>query len=347
MKVIKPFFLGLFGGLALSLVLLVGLYFSPLRETAYFNADPELSDVRGKLSQYRDWLSQADLYIEDNQVKGSDTSDSLQTAQTLAWREYKKWRTHMGDLARAHAKPTVDGFWTWTYSLRYWELPITAFLALLPALLLAWRARSRFSAGRMTLRPVGGRAKTKAKNQAMASFEDAIKKVARISDNERKADTERIADKERSTEKEDVAAERQLDVEYPEPVVTYREEPPTAPIPTSEFMDGPDPVEAEPDTKPIPIISDTGLETNFLQTGPVWGEPIQAAGLSMEDEDGESDDGARGVMPPTTEVERIERRKEEVVKLARKGLTSSEISRRMRISQDQVEFIIRLRREKG
>jgi DNA-binding CsgD family transcriptional regulator len=36
-----------------------------------------------------------------------------------------------------------------------------------------------------------------------------------------------------------------------------------------------------------------------------------------------------------------------VLKLARKGMTSSEISRRMRISQDQVEFIIRLRREKG
>jgi DNA-binding NarL/FixJ family response regulator len=52
-------------------------------------------------------------------------------------------------------------------------------------------------------------------------------------------------------------------------------------------------------------------------------------------------------MPPTTEVERVERRKSEVLKLARKGLTSSEISRRMRISQDQVEFIIRMRREKG
>ena len=79
-----------------------------------------------------------------------------------------------------------------------------------------------------------------------------------------------------------------------------------------------------------------GLENNF------------SSGLSMEDEDGDSDgEEPLSVMPPTTEVELVERRKAEVLKLARKGLTSSEISRRLRLSQDQVEFIIRLRREKG
>ena len=62
----------------------------------------------------------------------------------------------------------------------------------------------------------------------------------------------------------------------------------------------------------------------------------------MEDEENSQDEFPRGVMPPTTEIERVERRKEEVLKLARKGVTSSEISRRLRLSQDQVEFIIRL-----
>lgn len=127
-----------------------------------------------------------------------------------------------------------------------------------------------------------------------------------------------------------------------------------------------------------------GLETQILNLGPGWGEshrpPVEEAsgaarpgnqpGLSMQDEDGgesgdseepppgafppgpfaesEQNGGAQNqFMPPTTEVERVERRKAEVLKLARKGLTSSEISRRMRISQDQVEFIIRMRREKG
>ena len=39
--------------------------------------------------------------------------------------------------------------------------------------------------------------------------------------------------------------------------------------------------------------------------------------------------------------------KEEIIKLARRGFTSSEIARRLRISQDQVETIIRLQRDAG
>ena len=51
MKVIKPFFLGMLGGLALGLVLWVGIYFTPLRQDLYFAADSELADVRSKLGQ--------------------------------------------------------------------------------------------------------------------------------------------------------------------------------------------------------------------------------------------------------------------------------------------------------
>lgn len=129
----------------------------------------------------------------------------------------------------------------------------------------------------------------------------------------------------------------------------------------------------EPETASLPLTGEgperaAGLETQIMKLGPEgWGEarrapapppqaperPAPQRGLSMEDEDvgagegGEGEAESAGVMPPTTEVERVERRKDEVVKLARKGMTSSEISRRMRISQDQVEFIIRMRREKG
>jgi DNA-binding CsgD family transcriptional regulator len=39
--------------------------------------------------------------------------------------------------------------------------------------------------------------------------------------------------------------------------------------------------------------------------------------------------------------------RQDILKLARRGFTSSEIARRLRISQDQVEFAIRLQREKG
>lgn len=162
----------------------------------------------------------------------------------------------------------------------------------------------------------------------------------------------------------------------PPPRVEFDEAavPPVSPYQDPSPYDvGPGNVFREPETTEIPMTDPetpsgrpAGLETQILNLGPGWGEshrpPMDEGsgatrsgnptGLSMQDEDGgESEDPEEppsgAFMPPTTEVERVERRKAEVLKLARKGLTSSEISRRMRISQDQVEFIIRMRREKG
>lgn len=303
MKAIKPFFLGTLGGLALAASLFLGLYFTPLRETLYFRLDPEMAQVRSRLLQYREWMSQTDLNIME---KGTKASDSLQSAQVLAWQEYKKWRSHLAELAHAHARPTAEGFWSWTYSLRYWALPMTIFLVLLPAFVSVWRMKYRFRPGRVPARSkvVGSSAQKK----AMSSFQDAVQKIARISDQERKA-SQGVEDSEEHM-------------------------PPTAPINISSFVEVKKP--SEPETKPFPIVQENGLEHTLTSS------------LSMEDEDGETDgEESLGVMPPTTEVELVERRKSEVLKLARKGLTSSEISRRLRLSQDQVEFIIRLRREKG
>ena len=303
MKAIKPFFLGTLGGLAMVAGLLVGLYYSPLRETVYFSADPEMAQVRSRLIQYRDWMSQTDLHIME---KGPKASDSLRTAQVLAWQEYKKWRAHLGELARAHTRPTAAGFWSWTYSLRYWVIPIGVFLVFLPPIWMGWRLRRRFLPSRLPIRSkaVGNPAQRK----AMSSFQDAVSQIARITDQDRK-------------ESQTVG-------------VSEEKLPPTTPINIGVLPD----LKAshEPETKSFALIQENGLESSF------------SSGLSMEDEDGESDgEESLSVMPPTTEVELVERRRGEVLKLARKGLTSSEISRRLRLSQDQVEFIIRLRREKG
>lgn len=288
MKVIKAFFLGVLGGLALTVLLLVGLYFSPLRETVYLRTDSKLAEVQAKVSEYREWLDQADLYIVE---KGPETSDSLRTAQTLAWGEYKKWRNHLGELARAHTKPTANGFLSWTYSLRVWVVPIGTVLTLFPALWVAWRTRVRSRPGRLMKRAHGTR--IKAQDEAITSLEDAVKKIARISDGEPK--------------------------------------PPTVP----KRVEGDD-----RDTEPISVVSGSSLAATP--------EPTDSDELSTEElEEDAEDEDSPGVMPPTTELEKVERRKDEVLKWARRGLTSSEISRRMRISQDQVEFIIRLRREKG
>ncbi len=376
MKVIKPFFFGVLGGLAMALALTVALYFSPLRETLYFQVDPEVVDIRSKLGQYREWLDQTDFRIaaNENGLSGDGkTADSLRNAQTKAWRDYKGWRNRLGDLARTHSKPTAAAFWPWVYSLRFWLAPMALVLALLPGSLLALRARLRVRSSRR--KPSGKNSNEKpsqgkiGRAQALSNFEDAIKKVARISE----------TDRGKTPISPPTIPKRP----------SIREEPPTTPVPITANVEPVSrdtvfgvPKRNEPDTVPLSIPSsdeerasmpkterlDLGRETAFLNIGPHWGGtasqpgerigdpgsgtphgPSDASGsrtdLSMEDED--AGEETLGVMPPTTEVELVERRKAEVLKLARKGMTSSEISRRMRISQDQVEFIIRLRREKG
>jgi hypothetical protein len=381
MKAIKPFFLGALGGLALSLALALALFFSPLREELYFSQDPEMSDIRAKLDVYQEWLAQTDLRIAENgngiAGTGGDT-DSLRNAQEKAWRDYKGWRGRLGQLARAHAKPDVAAFPSWVYSLRLWVLPIGVLLILLPGFLAAWRSGSRSRAAAAV--PKGA-----ARSKALTDFEEAIKKVARISETDRSGAGDAAAARSSATTlpldppnpglPKSLAAKAiapkaaESMVPAPKPAARAaapQQEPPTDRLPTSIFVESPNPTpkkKKEPDTVPLQIVSedsealDAGRETRFLQVGPGWGESITPPAapksrLSMEDEDAaaasaEPGEETLGVMPPTTEVERVERRKSEVLKLARKGMTSSEISRRMRISQDQVEFIIRLRREKG
>ena len=56
----------------------------------------------------------------------------------------------------------------------------------------------------------------------------------------------------------------------------------------------------------------------------------------------------RPVYPSTlSRLESEEEGKSDIIKLARRGFTSSEIARRLRVSQDQVEFVIRMHRERS
>lgn len=77
-------------------------------------------------------------------------------------------------------------------------------------------------------------------------------------------------------------------------------------------------------------------------------EDDQKSGIELEMEDVSpaevvvSDDQISELLLPQTEIMRVEKRKSEVLKLARKGMTSSEIARRLRISADQIEFFIRI-----
>jgi hypothetical protein len=330
MRLAKPIFLGALAGLALVLAALAGLYVSPLRQDLYYRADPALADLRSKLATYQDWLSQADARIA---LQGPE-ADSLRAEQARVWRDYKAWRSRMGELARAHARPSGPAFPEWAYSLRYWDGPAALAAALLGAGLAALGIRNRYRPAR--IRPgkaprAADPAASQAHAQAISRFEEAVKQVARISRAETPPKPAELP---------------------PTDILPIQPAAPVAPLPESR----------PPDTKPLPTVAPAvpppgqdGRETRLFQIGPGWGEapadrPPAMPDLPMEDEDapGENDPPAGpGPMPPTTEVERVERRKEEVLKLARKGMTSSEISRRLRISQDQVEIIIRMRREKG
>ncbi len=308
MKGIKTFIFGMFGGLALTALSTIALYFSPLRQPIYHRVDPELCDIRNKLSQYQDWLTQADLNIQNT---GEEASDSLQNAQGLAWQEYKKWRNHLGDLSHVHAEPTLAGFAGWGYSLRYWILSVGAALIFGLGGLVFWATKLLQRRAKKNSESRGGKLKhTYSKDSAKGSrMPFPPPKVSDRVNNKR----EEFPQADVKPERKSMADEETRSIEQLRPRI--------------------------PDTEPVPIVTHSGLETTFMQPD---------ASLKMEDEEFSSeDDSGRGRMPATTEIERVERRKDEVVKLARKGLTSSEISRRLRISQDQVEFIIRMRREKG
>ena len=313
MRTAKPIVLGALVGLALVLAALAGMYASPWRQELYFLADPGLSDMRTKLAIYQDWLTQSDARIA---LQGPE-ADSLRTEQARVWRDYKAWRTRMGELARSHALPSASGFLRWTYSLRYWDAPAAVIALVLGALsgFLGARARARPAQPRLGQSPLPAPGAATAQARALSEFEETVKQVARIS----RRDTRPAAGPPPADQPPIVAPERVGDE----------------------------------DAEPTPPLIGEGRENRLFQVGAGdWDEatgnaPPEKPGLSMEDEDASEPGSFPGAMPPTTEVERVERRKEEVLKLARKGMTSSEISRRLRISQDQVEFIIRLRREKG
>lgn len=363
MKAAQPFFLGAVGGLALTLAIAIGLFLSPLRRALYLEWDPELSRLRSKTDQIRERMAAGEMGLAEGASAPAGAPadagapegarlDSLRAAQAGAWKEYRHWRNRLGELSRAQDEPSAAGFPAWAYSLRYGLGPLAAVLSLAPALFFAIRSARRPSrAPRAPKAPPKAPPRPPVPEEPLSSFQSAVKQVARIAADSRTA-ARPAASEELS--KEPSPYEVESDAVFRAP-------------------------EAGPASGGGSAARPEALETQIFQLGPGgWGEPRLSAGtepparpgpaggnagghavgdpagaLSMEDEDGPAPAGedAAGTggrfMPPTTEVERVERRKAEVVKLARKGMTSSEISRRLRISQDQVEIIIRMRREKG
>ncbi|HLP42555.1 MAG TPA: hypothetical protein VK465_13685 [Fibrobacteria bacterium] len=373
MKVLKSFLLGAAAGLVLAVALALGAYVSPLREMLYLDSDPEIAGLRERLDDIRERLAQDDLDIAAAPA-GDPSADSLKAAQAGALKEYRHRRNRMGELSRLHDKPSPAGFAPWALSLRDRLLPGAGILILLSALL-----STAMGARRARGRPARVARSVSAQAEALVSFENAVKQVALLSP--AAPASPRAGRAKSGSALPEVPAPADLVVDAPvvpsvlSPFASVANADSREPG-NSEFLLANTAEGAFPGSASSAWPAGRGAQPIDLGLG--WGAPAQPVreaapglGLSMEDEEGTEADGEGAsdpagpfppgplaeaqpngpaqnqFMPPTTEVERVERRKDEVLKLARKGLTSSEISRRMRISQDQVEFIIRMRREKG
>lgn len=330
-------------------------------------------------------LGLAEAGLDASPPRGARVIDSLKSAQAGAWKEYRHWRNRLGELSRAHDEPKPSEFPSWAYSLRYGLSPLAAFLFLAPGCFLAYRAARRPRPSRSAKapsRPAPAAAGAPASAaEALSSFESAVKKVALIAAPAAPAKPAKPAKPANATTP--AAPKRPAPPQIPEERLPPAARPSAfRPLSNEDLAQEASPYDVEsgnafqsdnafrvPETESLPLteageVRPEGMDTQIINLGPGgWGEARPAAeeppdpprseaarGLSMEDEDGEDlpeEPPSGAFMPPTTEVERVERRKAEVLKLARKGMTSSEISRRLRISQDQVEIIIRMRREKG
>jgi hypothetical protein len=360
-RALRWFTLGTVAGAILALVLWASLYISPWRQDLYLQADPKVVAVKEKLALFRHQLQQ-------NEMRLREPADSLvawQEGQARLWKEYKVWRTRLGEMAQAHARTSPAGFATWSQSLLVFVLPGALLVSLgcgLLALFAVWRVQEK----EPTFKPAPRRAlEPEAKGEALDQFQEAVRRIADI--------------QARSPVRQKAQVKSTQGV-IPEPKVEPRPEPNFAP-------------KAEPKPTPAPELESSRLNPNdtaYLDVLSGWEdmaqtardippEPLNAVAqakphaapegerLTMQDEDAtlpavdnpyvfsqsfdEIDEplaeDRMGRMPETTEFEKFDRQKEDVVKLTRKGLTSSEISRRLKMSQDQVELIIRMRRERG
>jgi hypothetical protein len=125
---------------------------------------------------------------------------------------------------------------------------------------------------------------------------------------------------------------------------------PESPESETEYLEMPETWNAESTPSGSSLIMEDEADAESSQTS--WGAgslpPERDSENSNSHAQGaEKESPAWGKMPETTEFEQLERLQDDMLKLARKGLTPAEISQRLRISQDQVALFLRSRRERG
>ncbi len=298
------------------------VYLTPVRVTVLALAGHKLPTWKREMQSEYLGLQQREQQI----AAAPKVPDDLKTAQENAWRRYTALRGQLGAWVQSQSHASLSGFGVWVGDLWMWLAALGLGFPIAGAL--AGRALGSKTAATQAPRHFGIENR---KAEEMAHLQTAARR----------------GDEPAKPAEADTAAP------WDEP----------SPGPTTRPVE---PLFQEPETAPTepPRVGKVDLEfLEDLSAAPpvpppdpdaVWTVPA----LSMEDEgahalsaprtDAETtDDPPLGKMPETTEFEQLERQREEVLRYARKGMTPSEIARRLRMGQDQVDLIIRIRRERG
>jgi len=325
------------------------LYFSPWRKALYLKTDPQVQITRDNLSLYRATLAHIDQKMVLSPV---DSSTALAEMQTKAWQEYRVYRNRLTELAGAYTQASPDGFFPWAFSMRWWLIPGLFGFVAVGGLLSAWMVwRQPPIKPALPSRPLARPEFPPAEKTQVLPLDQFQEAVRRIADIQAQSPVRQKA--RRMTQAESKPLEG-LDEERIQPPPPARPSPKPDETAYLDVLSGWD--EPGPSLTHIPDHVYPSAES--FPSDPLFSPP--SSSLIMEDEDnptfdlpplegpeeGGTDPGW-GVLPPTTQFEKLERQKDEIMRMVRKGLTSSEISHRLKMGQDQVELIIRMRRERG
>jgi len=307
---------GFFLGLGLFVVLAGTAYFTPLRQPLVHKLGSSYPTLIQELRARYEALDEREQRIV---TSPQTVSDTLRVSQEMAWKEYAAQRDTLTGLIQLQSKPSLDGLLDWVTELWLW----LAFLWMGFPLAGALIGRNFFGVrlGRMAAR---SEKNTALSEDSAAPSEPTTAPMGESTARIQKVLGRIVEEKTSNRSAARVSVSPVVENRDPEPVTT-----------AMHFL--PEVRESVRERADTPKVQSPNA---LIPEDPPAAPPAPKASAAEEE-------APWGRLPETTEFEHLERQREEVLRCARKGMTSSEISRRLRIGQEQVDIIIRQHRERG
>ncbi len=331
---------GLLAALTGILLLLLSLYYWPsIRSQEWVSAlingrGSSLEETREQMLAIRDSMAQLDFRIRD---ADSNAVQGLQKEQREIWELYQNLREQIVVSEEKHSRQASHGV---NHRALILSLVLGAIAIAVLGFLIRISLRKKSESGSKEMKVA--RPFTPSDNSSLIShFDEALDKKNKgellLTEALKKINSIRLSAKEKA--KEPGTEKIPISIQEEHHQVEEFETEANATIEKEE----------------IEILGlDEQVKPRFGQQKlipPKNAKKVRSANdLFMEDYDDQNEKYAasnEGAEEDLHEFEAEDQKRAEVLKLARRGLTASEISRRLRVSQDQVEVIIRLHREKG